>query len=65
MVTVLSGELFAGTGPTADPNKGTLLPAGSFMIMPAGELHWSWARNGEVVYEETGTGPTATNLIKQ
>jgi quercetin dioxygenase-like cupin family protein len=65
MVTVLSGELFAGTGPTIDPNQGKLLPVGSFMIMPAGEVHWSWAKNGEVVYEETGNGPTATNLVKK
>jgi len=48
-----------------DPSHGTLLPAGSFMIVPAGEAHWSWAKNGDVVYQETGTGPTATNLIKQ
>jgi len=65
MVTILSGELFAGMGPTPDPSHGTLLPAGSFMIVPAGEAHWSWAKNGDVVYQETGTGPTATNLIKQ
>ena len=38
---------------------------GSFMIVPAGEAHWSWAKNGDVVYQETGNGPTATNLIKQ
>jgi len=65
MVTILSGELFAGIGPTFDPGHGTLLPAGSFMVIPAGEVHWSWAKNGDVVYQETGTGPTATNLIKQ
>ena len=65
MVTVLSGELFAGTDPTVDSSNGTLLPAGSFIIMPAGEVHWTWARNGEVVYQETGNGPTATNLVKQ
>ncbi len=65
MVTVLSGELFAGIGSTPDSEHGTLLPAGSFMIVPAGEAHWSWAKSGEVVYQETGTGPTATNLIKK
>jgi len=65
MVTVLSGELFAGFGATPDPSHGTLLPAGTFMVVPAGEAHWSWAKNGEVVYQETGNGPTATNLIKQ
>jgi len=65
MVTVLSGELFAGTGSAVDPSHGRLLPTGSFMIVPAGEAHWSWAKNGDVVYQETGNGPTATNLIKQ
>jgi quercetin dioxygenase-like cupin family protein len=65
MVTILSGELFAGIGPTFDPEHGTLLPEGSFMVIPAGEVHWSWAKNGDVVYQETGNGPTTTNLIKQ
>ena len=49
MVTVLSGELFAGTGPAVDPSHGRLLPTGSFMIVPAGEAHWSWAKNGDVL----------------
>jgi quercetin dioxygenase-like cupin family protein len=64
MITVLSGELFAGTGKTPDPANGVLLPAGSFLVVPAGAVHWSWAKNGETVYQETGNGPTATNLVK-
>jgi len=65
MITVLSGEVMAGKGDRLDPANGVLLQAGSFFVVPAGAPHWSWAKNGDAVYQETGTGPTATNLIKQ
>jgi quercetin dioxygenase-like cupin family protein len=65
MIVVLSGELFVGSGANFDANSGTLLPAGSFYTVPAGMVHWSWAKNGETTYQEFGTGPTATNLTQQ
>ena len=65
MFTVLSGELFFGTGAKFDPNNGTHLPAGSFYVVPAGAVHWSWADSGDVTYQESGTGPTATVLVNQ
>jgi quercetin dioxygenase-like cupin family protein len=64
MIVVLSGELFAGSGAKFDPDSGSLLPAGSFFTVPAGVIHWSWAKNGETTYQEFGTGPTATNLTQ-
>jgi quercetin dioxygenase-like cupin family protein len=65
MITVLSGEVFVGTGAKFDPDNGTLLPPGSFYVVPAGTIHWSWAKSGEVTYQESGTGPTATAPLKQ
>jgi quercetin dioxygenase-like cupin family protein len=65
MIVVLSGELFVGSGVKIDPNSGSLLPAGSFFTVPAGMIHWSWAKNGETTYQEFGTGPTATNLTER
>jgi hypothetical protein len=33
--------------------------------MPAGQVHYSWARNGEVTYQESGMGPTGTAFLKK
>ena len=63
--TVLSGELYAGLGETMEAAKTTRYPAGSFFIMPAGQVHYSWARNGEVTYQESGMGPTGTSFLKK
>jgi quercetin dioxygenase-like cupin family protein len=65
IITVLSGEVFVGTGTKFDPDNGTLLPTGSFFVMPAGTIHWSWAKTGDVTYQESGTGPTATVPVSQ
>lgn len=64
-VTVLSGELYAGRSETMEAEKTTQYPAGSYLVVPAGTVHYSWARNGEVVYQESGIGPTATNFLKK
>jgi quercetin dioxygenase-like cupin family protein len=65
MITVRSGELFAGTSAKFDPNNGTLPPAGSFFVMPAGAIHWARAKTGGVVHQASGTGPTATAPVKE
>jgi quercetin dioxygenase-like cupin family protein len=64
-ITVLSGELYAGRGETMEAQKTTRYPAGSYFVVPAGVVHYSWARNGEVVYQESGIGPTTTDFIKK
>jgi quercetin dioxygenase-like cupin family protein len=63
-ITVLSGELFAGLGTAFDPNAVKAYPAGSFFTMPAGVAHYVWAKGGEVIYQESGNGPSPTALIK-
>jgi quercetin dioxygenase-like cupin family protein len=63
-ITVLSGELFAGTGTAFDANAVKAYPAGSFFTMPAGVPHYVWAKNGETVYQESGNGPSPTALVK-
>ncbi|MFQ6023836.1 MAG: cupin domain-containing protein [Acidiferrobacterales bacterium] len=64
-VTVLSGELHAGRGEAIDEKSTTRYPAGSFFVVPAGIVHFTWARNGEVVYQESGIGPTANDFLKE
>jgi quercetin dioxygenase-like cupin family protein len=63
--TVISGVLTVGLGEAVDAAKETQYPAGSFVVMPGGQPHYSLAKNGEVVYQESGYGPTGTNFIKK
>jgi quercetin dioxygenase-like cupin family protein len=63
-ITVLSGELHAGQGTAFDANAMKAYPAGTFFIMPAGVPHFVWAKSGEVIYQETGNGPSPTALVK-
>ncbi len=64
-VTVLSGELYVGQGEKMEADKAIKYPAGSYFVVPAGVVHYAWARNGEVVYQESGIGPTATNFLNK
>jgi hypothetical protein len=48
-----------------DRAKETRYPAGSFVVMPAGQPHYSLAKDGEVVYQESGYGPTGTSFLKK
>jgi quercetin dioxygenase-like cupin family protein len=59
--TVLSGTLYVGFGETPDARM-TAVPAGAVYVAPANVPHHLWARDGEVVYQEAGTGPTGTNM---
>ncbi len=58
--TVLTGTLYVGFGETFAANKLVAVPAGAVYVAPAGVAHFLLARDGEVVYQESGVGPTAT-----
>lgn len=58
--TVLSGTLYVGFGSTFDETKLVAVPAGAVYVAPANVAHWVWAKDGAVVYQESGVGPTAT-----
>jgi quercetin dioxygenase-like cupin family protein len=58
--TVLSGTLYVGFGDTADEGKMVAVPTGAVYVAPAHVAHFLWARDGDVVYQEGGVGPTAT-----
>jgi quercetin dioxygenase-like cupin family protein len=58
--TVLSGTLYVGFGEVADESKVVAIPAGGVYVAPADVPHFLWAKDGEVVYQESGTGPTGT-----
>lgn len=63
-VTVLSGTVLFGTGDTIDKSKATVLPAGSFIMVPAGVHHWSVSK-GETVVQVGGEGPLTNIPVKR
>jgi quercetin dioxygenase-like cupin family protein len=62
-VTVLTGELYAGMGDTVNEATSRRFPAGSFFVVPAGHVHYSWAKDSEVTYQESGIGPTSNTFV--
>lgn len=61
--TVLSGTLYVGFGNTVDDARMTAVPAGAVYVAPANVPHHLWAKDGEVVYQEAGIGPTGTKML--
>ncbi|KEF42175.1 MAG: hypothetical protein ER33_07400 [Cyanobium sp. CACIAM 14] len=62
--TVLAGTLYVGFGAVADASKLVAIPAGGVYVAPAHTPHYLWAKDGEVIYQESGTGPTATVPVR-
>lgn len=63
--TVLTGTIYVGFGETFDEAKVVAVPAGAVYVAPANVPHYVWAKEGDVMYQEAGMGPTATALIKR
>jgi quercetin dioxygenase-like cupin family protein len=63
--TVLSGTLYVGFGDAIDESAAVAVPTGAVYVAPAGVAHWVWAKDGDVQYQETGVGPTATTPLKR
>jgi quercetin dioxygenase-like cupin family protein len=63
MTTVLTGTLYVGFGNIFDESGMVAITAGGVYVAPANIPHYLWARDGEVIYQETGTGPTATQPL--
>jgi quercetin dioxygenase-like cupin family protein len=58
--TVVSGTWWVGTGTTFDPNATVPIPAGSYVIHKAGQVHFDGAKSEEAVIQVTGIGPVTT-----
>jgi Domain of unknown function (DUF4437) len=61
---VISGTLLVGFGEEFDESKMKALPAGSIWTEPAKQPHFVWAKDGEVVIQVMGNGPSGTTLVK-
>lgn len=62
--TVLSGTMYVGFGPKLDEATAIAIPAGGVWVAPAGVAHYLWAKDGEVVFQCAGVGPSATHFVK-
>ena len=58
ITTVLSGTMYYGVGERSDRAEFEPYPAGAVIYTPPGTPHVMWAKNGEVVVQESGYGPT-------
>jgi quercetin dioxygenase-like cupin family protein len=63
IVTVLSGTVYFGYGDIFDETRMRALPPGSVWTEPAGQTHYAWAKDGPVVLEVVGHGPSGTTPI--
>jgi quercetin dioxygenase-like cupin family protein len=64
-VTVISGTWHTGTGAKFDPNATVALQPGSYMLHPAGAVHFDGAKDEEVIVEIKGIGPAPTIPVGQ
>jgi len=62
---VLSGTLYFGVGEQWDESKLKAYPIGTFYSEPPRAPHYVWAKDGEVIIQTTGMGPTGTTMIAQ
>jgi quercetin dioxygenase-like cupin family protein len=61
--TVLAGEVLIGFGEAFDVAKMKAYPAGSFLVMPANAPHYVLARDGDVLIQDAGIGPTGSTPV--
>jgi quercetin dioxygenase-like cupin family protein len=64
-IVILSGTLYYANGEEWDESKLKPFPAGTFFSEPQRVPHFAWARDGEVVLQLTGIGPTGTTMNEQ
>ncbi len=64
ITTVLSGTIHVGYGEQFDESKMKALPAGSVWTEPANQPHFVWAKDGEVVLQVIGNGPSSSTPVR-
>lgn len=62
--TVISGTLYVAFGERPADAEFVAVPTGAVYVAPANQPHTLWARDGKVVYQEAGTGPTGTIFLR-
>ncbi|MES2605422.1 MAG: cupin domain-containing protein [Pseudomonadota bacterium] len=62
VAVVLEGTWWSGTGTTFDPELTVPVGPGSYMLHPAGEMHFDGARGEDVILQIVGVGPGGKTL---
>ncbi len=65
IVQVLSGTMYFAFGEDGDTTRMRAFPAGSMWTEPPGAAHYAWAKDGEVVLQIVGTGPSGSTPASQ
>lgn len=60
---VLRGTWYTGTDDTWDPDRTVPLKPGSYMLHPAGAVHYDGAKDEEVIVQIAGYGPSGTKEL--
>ena len=60
---VVAGTWYTGEGDDFDPARTVPLKAGSYMMHPATAHHYDGAKDGEVIVQIIGVGPSGTTLV--
>jgi hypothetical protein len=64
-ITVISGTWWVNTGPKYDPAGFKPVPAGSFVVHTAKEIHYDGARDEECVLQIVGMGPATSTPAEE
>src|SRR6266540_7396754 len=56
--------LYFGRGDKWDESKFSAYPAGTFYSEPAKAPHFTWAKDGEVIIQITGVGPSGKQPLQ-
>ena len=64
-VAVLSGTFYFANGDKWDESKLKAYPVGTFYSEPQKSTHYSWAKDGEVILQLTGVGPSGKTYVPQ
>ncbi len=64
-ITVISGVWHTGTDASGDRDNTVPLGPGSYMMHPAGAVHYDGAKEEEVIVEIRGMGPVQTIFLEE
>jgi quercetin dioxygenase-like cupin family protein len=58
-ITVISGRLALGNGPTLDRGSVTILEPGGYAFLPRDQFHYGWPAADDTVFQVEAVGPFA------
>lgn len=62
--TVVSGNMYYGVGEIFEEVEFTPYPVGTVVYTPPNTPHWMWAKDGEIIVQESGFGPSETTFLE-